>query len=79
MTMKGTWDMTTSKRTTRADPSVPRKWNSDRTVNTWGSALANLAASEALPIDDPAQAVLLARAQVYATLSVGDTWVQLRG
>jgi hypothetical protein len=63
--------MTTDRTTNRGrgtDPSVPRKMHTDRTINTWGSAVANLTASEALPFDHPAQAVLLARAQVYAML-----------
>lgn len=36
------------------------------------SARAELLASEALPLDDPGQATLLARAQVWALLSLGD-------
>ena len=39
------------------------------TVAAWDRALANLAASEALPEDDPAQATLIGRAQAYATLA----------
>ena len=60
-----------------ADPSVSRvthggqladgrRWTD---VDARRSALANLAASEALPFDHPAQGVLLARANAYATLA----------
>lgn len=76
--------MTTDKITNgdrvNADPSVPRvmrggaftdgrRWVD---TDTRRSALANLAASEALPIDHPAQAVLLARANAYAALAIAD-------
>ena len=48
-------------------------------VRAWGSAMANLAESERLPYDDPAQAVLVGRAQVYAMIAVADTWAELHG
>jgi len=38
-------------------------------ADVWATAVKILAASEALSWDDPAQPVLLARAQAYATLA----------
>lgn len=71
--------MTTSQ-ITGDDPSVPPVMDRGTTTGgqTWcfvdarGSALANLAASEALPWDHPAQVTLLARAQAYATVAIAE-------
>lgn len=61
--------MTTSE-ITGDDPTVPAAmYGGD--VSLLSSALANLARSQELPWDHPAQDVLLRRAQAYATLATG--------
>ena len=69
--------MTTAKNRSAPVRSV-RPVRDNYGVHCAQSALANLAASEALDVDDPAQAVLLARAQAYATLAIPQfaTWAQ---
>ena len=69
--------MTTRKNNNGPVRSVPPKQD-NYGVHAFRSALANLAASEALDVDDPAQAVLIGRAQAYATLAISQfaTWAQ---